>query len=453
MSRRLSRTADPTVARSVTGPAGFALGRPAARRPPGPAVARQLAEVAGRRREPLSAFPLAGTLHARLGRAVPGEAVLDEAGCAARGVEAFTDHGRSHFAAAAPRLKVAAHEAAHQLQHAGLTHDAGLGPEGHAEAVAGAVEAGRSAAGLLGASGRRVAPAARPFSEIPPSAQSPGEWDAGGVPLRLSDDLQMAVAQDTTRGSQRLWATEKLIAISNNTLVAKNSPIRLGFGGHVLTGTPPMYAALGMPGISPELFEVVPQNVANQTAGTTMELWDDCGFAAREVMGIGSRNVDIPSMTAIWSEGGVEVKAEGALNLGPADMAGEIVKRAFGTYTHAGGWESYWALDPAERETFDEEHGINEYVDQPGIGEGFAIVGGGRRHPAVGYWFFHVAAVVMRSGEDAVVLENYQVGPQEAANDDWNFQMFGGPGQTFHELHEADLEHGTSPTTFKVGPM
>ena len=453
MIRRQSRTAGPAVARSVTAPAGFSLGRPAPRRPPGPAAARQLAEVAGRRQEPLSAFPLAGTLRARLGRAVPGEAVLDEAGCAARGVEAFTDHGRSHFATAAPRLEVAAHEAAHQLQHAGLTHDGGLGPEGHAGAVAGAVEAGRSTAGLLGPAGRRVAPAARPFIDIPPSAQAPGEWDAGGVPLRPSDDLQMAVAQDTTRGSQRLWATQKLIAASNSMLTAKRSPIRLGVGSGVLTGTPPLYAALGMPGVSPELFEVVPQNVANQTAGNTMELWDDCGFAAREVMGIGGGNRDVRSMTALWVEGGVEVKAEGWLNLGPADIAGEIVKRAFGTYTQAGGWESYWALEPAERQTFDEEHGINEYLDQPEIGEGFAIVGGGERHPAVGYWFFHVAAVVMRSGEDAVVLENYQVGPQEAANDDWNFQMFGGPGQTFHELHEADLEHGTSPTTFKVGPM
>jgi hypothetical protein len=451
VTRRLSRTAGPAVARSVTAPAGFSLGRPAPRRPPGPAAARQLAEVAGRRQEPLSAFPLAGTLRARLGRAVPGEAVLDEAGCAARGVEAFTDHGRSHFATAAPRLEVAAHEAAHQLQHAGLTHDACLGPEGHAGAVAGAVQAGRSAAGLLGPAGRRVAPAARPFIDIPPSAQAPGEWDAG-APLRVADDLQMAVAQDTARGSQRLWATQKLIATSNNMLASKNSPIRLGFGSHVLTGTPPPYVALGMPGTSPFLYEVVPQNVANQTAGSTMELWDDCGFAAREVMGIGAGYLDIASMTAIWIQGGVQVKARGLLNIGPADMAGEIVKRAFGTWTQEGGWEAYRALTPSQRDAFDQAYGINAYVPQPTIGEGFAIVGGGEEILEEGYWLFHVAAVAMKSGDDVVVLENYQVGSEESSNDDWNFQIFGGLGQTFHELHEADLEHGTAPTTFKVGP-
>jgi hypothetical protein len=59
----------------------------------------------------------------------------------------------------------------------------------------------------------------------------------------------------------------------------------------------------------------------------------------------------------------------------------------------------------------------------------------------------------MRSGPDQVILENYNVGALAAElNADWDFQMFGPLGQTFHELHAADLEHGTMPTTVQVGP-
>ncbi len=99
-------------------------------------------------------FPHRADLEASLGTPIPGTAVLDRAGCAARGVPAWTVGLSAHFATLDVPLDVAAHEAAHLLQHAGRTGDAGLGAEGHAQAVEGAVTSGGRARGLLGGGAR-----------------------------------------------------------------------------------------------------------------------------------------------------------------------------------------------------------------------------------------------------------------------------------------------------------
>ncbi|MFP2926577.1 hypothetical protein ACLESO_15410, partial [Pyxidicoccus sp. 3LG] len=82
--------------------------------------------------QPSAAFPHRSEIERSFGATFPGRAVLDSEGCAQRGVRAFTENGTTHFASARPGLQVAAHEAAHLAQHAGLTRDAHLGPEGHA---------------------------------------------------------------------------------------------------------------------------------------------------------------------------------------------------------------------------------------------------------------------------------------------------------------------------------
>ena len=82
------------------------------------------------------AFPHADTIRSALGAPVPGSAIFDQDACTARGVAAFTDRAVSYFATPTPSLRVAAHEGAHQIQHAGFSHDAGLGAEGHADTVA-----------------------------------------------------------------------------------------------------------------------------------------------------------------------------------------------------------------------------------------------------------------------------------------------------------------------------
>src|SRR5262249_9553538 len=93
----------------------------------------------------------------------PLTGVHDPASCARRGTPAFTDGTVTHFASDHPDIHVAAHEAAHQLQHRGVTHDAGLGAEGHAGAGAEAVGAGRPAASLISKHGQRVPSAVRNY--------------------------------------------------------------------------------------------------------------------------------------------------------------------------------------------------------------------------------------------------------------------------------------------------
>ncbi|MEZ4238718.1 MAG: hypothetical protein R3F59_21720 [Myxococcota bacterium] len=98
---------------------------------------------------PIEPFPFLAEIERQLGADVPGRAVEDPFGCAELGVEAFTEGLVTHFAERRPRLEVAAHEAAHLLQHGGRTGDGGLGAEGHAQQVAAAVTAGDGAQAAL----------------------------------------------------------------------------------------------------------------------------------------------------------------------------------------------------------------------------------------------------------------------------------------------------------------
>jgi hypothetical protein len=403
----------------------------------------------------LGAFPHQDTLQRRLGRAPAGEAVVDRAGCEARGVEAFTDGTRTHFASEEPRLEVAAHEATHQLQHAGMTRDGFLGPEGHAHEVARTVAAGRSAAALLSSHGENVPSALRPYTEVPPDKQSPTEWPVGKL-ARVSDDGTMVVRQDSQYGSHKLYATRPQIKASNERLKSAGSVVRLKESGEPMTGTPPELNKPGVIGKCMDLVSVEPENVATSTSGTTMEIWADCGRCARDVMGIGGgsgKNYD--KVTATYTEGGKVVKTDASSPKAMADeiMANTLGKDAWFDKANAG-WEKYKAMTASERDQFDREHGINKYVT-PDVGGGYTMATGGAPYPGKRTWNFHWAGVVMSNGSDHVTLENYAVGYAEAVNTDWDFQMYGSAskaGQTFHEQHKASEQHGDMPTTMGVGP-
>ena len=92
---------------------------------------------------------------------------------------AYTDGLTTHFSSVTPPVGVAAHEFAHQFQHAAL-RDHGAGAEGHAQAVA-----GRSRR-AVGARARRPhgngSPRARDFTVVPETDQAPsGQWQVGGT--------------------------------------------------------------------------------------------------------------------------------------------------------------------------------------------------------------------------------------------------------------------------------
>jgi hypothetical protein len=378
-----------------------------------------------------------------LGVAVSGQAVVDSPTSRRLGVEAFTEGTTTHFSARQPRVEVAAHEAAHQLQNLGRTRDANLGPEGHAEAVAHSVARGQSAKHLVG-SGATNAAAARAYTEIPVPAQTGSNWvTPSKLPVRVSDDGKMAATQDGAYGTHELWANPALVSASNSILNAQKSVIRLHTTSGKLGGPVPSG------GTSSSLTRVEPESVATATAGDTMSIWADCGRAARDVMGTGGTG----RVAAVYTRSGAEVRTSADR---PDDMKNEIIRHELGGGTSVTmGWAKYNTLSPPDRDAFDKKSGINRYA-APRVGEGFTISTGGAAFPGKSTWNFHWAGVVLRSGGDVATLENYAVSDVTVKNTDWNFQMYGAParpGQTFHEQHLASQQHGMKPTTMRVSPL
>ncbi|HEU0016096.1 MAG TPA: hypothetical protein VFQ45_20630 [Longimicrobium sp.] len=363
-------------------------------------------------------FPHADAIQSATGVAVPGSAVYDPEACRRRGVPAFTDGTVTHFGTPAPVLPVAAHEAAHQLQHAGATRDAGMGPEAHAQSVAHLVAAGASPRGLLGARGRAVAPALRHYTDFPAAAAAgTGQWSIGSD-ARVADNGQM-VTSVTDR--HKAFADPALIEAADLVLRAKQSGVRLRAGAAGPSGPAPDGSG------NKSTVEVVPQ-VRTMTAGG--EVWTDCGRMSREVQG--ATGTDTPARGFYRDGGGTERETTAGAPTRIRDEA--LVGAGLGTDA-ASARAAYHAMDPAARDAFDQAHGINRYA-APGVGESFMSV----RNDAMttlGY-NFHWGGVVMVAGGDRVTFENFArlgtgYGTQNVL---WYFDMYGPPtraGQTWHD--------------------
>jgi hypothetical protein len=162
-------------------------------------------------------FPHADRIAAVLDSPATLNSVVDPAACTEQGTPAFTEGEITHFATESPDLHVAAHEAAHQLQHSGVTRDAGLGPEGHAGAVADSVVSGRPVGGLIGDAGAPVPASRHNYTD----ADGSGNWkgiSAGAVFTRLAD-----TGETWTRGSQEAYATAALVTQANDILEKRKS--------------------------------------------------------------------------------------------------------------------------------------------------------------------------------------------------------------------------------------
>jgi hypothetical protein len=461
------------VSRSATAASSFAAStfRPApqrsswAVRPAATSFAHDFSQTpihAAQQAHMLADFPHAQTLETALGRNIPGHAVLDARGCAQRAVPAFTDRTITHFASPHPPLRVAAHEAVHVLQHAGLSRDANLGPEPHAESVSQSIASGASLGHLLGSAGAAVEPAVRLYTEVDIPQQKPDEWNAG-KPVRVSDTGRMAVRQDSGP-NHFYWTDPGLLAASNSILASKRSVIRLKTDAGTLKGKAPADA-------SPRtLSRVLPENQSNNTSGESMEIWADCGKCGRDVMGAGGgtgwgemsakyREVhrpwysEIPILGPLLSLifGGPTQRTKTTAASDPKEMKQEIFNQKLGG-TGDEGLKKYQSMSAAEKEDFDRETGINRYA-APGTGEGFTMSSGGDPVPGKMTWNFHWAGVVTTSGSDRVTLENYSVSDPSVQNAKWEFQMYGPPGkrgQTFYEQHKASGQHGDAPTALPV---
>lgn len=323
---------------------------------------------------PLDVFPHDGALRHQLGHALPGRAVVDPTGCAARGVEAFTDGLTTHFRTATPALAVAAHEAAHQLQHADLTCDADLGPEGHAEAISHRVVAGRPAHDLIGSEGAAVTGDLHPYMMIPEAQQGPGSdlgWASPqGGGLRVSDDGHLAVPDLTDTVSQVAWASSADIAAADAVLEAQGSKLRLEAGPPELSGKAPESDGEG-PALA--LSRVI---VTEADGSQPVDLTADCGKAAYEVMGgaeqgnLGAAVVNTPQGEVTTDPHPYQSRYDDVPGTaGTTELwFREILRMAYGDLPTEELMALYLGQSVEERAAFEAQWGINEQA-VPEVGE------------------------------------------------------------------------------------
>jgi hypothetical protein len=366
--------------------------------------------------EPI-AFPHAAAIQSSVGASIPGSAVVSPEACDERGVPAFTDGSVTHFSSDSPSLHVAAHEATHQYQHAGLTGDAGLGAERHAHEVAGAVASGGPAGSLIGGKGSSVAPAVRDYTVFDVAAQSAANQWKVGTEAKVADDGRTV----TTENKHEAYADPGLIAEAGAILRAKKSGVEIKPGAAGPSGNAPN-------GSGVKSTVKVDYKILSDPANK--EYYADCGVSSREVQG--PMGTDTQPKGIYKDSAGARKETAAAYD--PATYRDEIyMKGGLGT-TPASAHAAYNALSAADKDAFDKKHGINRYA-APGVGESFTR----RRDDSLGGTGFnwHWGGVIMVAGGDRVTFENYTKGHGYMAKDEeWYFETYGPPtkpGQTWHE--------------------
>lgn len=423
-------------------------------------------------------YPHRDRIERLTGRPVPGRAVHDPSLRRRLGVDALTAGETTVFGSPEPHPRMAAHEAAHLMQHAGVTRDQSLGAEGHAEAVAGEVDAGRPARHLVGAEGRRVSAGVRPYTELTDAEQTArGEWQVGST-ARVADNGQTV----TSDMQHECWADPALITASEATLRARGSGVSIKAGSGTVKGAAP-------DGSGPRTLKAVEVKISASDPATT-NFYADCGRSSREVMG--PTGSDTAPKGVYSDDAGAEKETSASYD--PATYRSEIFSKTGRPYTvksgdtlsgiakkflgsssrymdiynyatnktligpdpaklkpgqgilippgtAAEGRANYLALGAAEKEAFDKAHGVNEYA-APEVGEAFTA----RRDDLLtrAGFNFHWAGVIMVAGHDRVTFENFAKPgtTYDTKDEEWFFETYGPPskpGQTFHERQQTSV--------------
>ena len=410
---------------------------------------------------PLGTFPHQGAIAASMGVAPAGRAIVDPDGCAAAKVEAFTRGDTAHFATEAPPLRVAAHEAAHLAQHAGLTRDRGMGAERHADAIAAEVAAGGSATGLLGSQGATVDDGFHAYTRFDVAAQTSGGaagWqDPAGQTLKVADDGKAALSYPGYGDATLAWALPAEISRSEEILAALGSRVKLRAGAVDISGKNPVTGT----GATTSLARIV---IEDRAGATTTTLADDCGLAMHEALGSANHGNEAHAATRAGSReaytsrrtyhGGYGGAPD---NTTPELWFEEILAQHFGAgKTRAEYYARYDAMNPAERAAFARQYGINAHA-VPGVGQGITTFAqfdmpGWAAKPghATDTWNFHYAASILTSGSDYLSIENYA--GHGASN--WFLDMIGpaSKGQSFDQAHGASDQFGTDWGSLVVQP-
>lgn len=440
----------PPVAKAQANNASNQKMPPAQRHAPATSIGNQAAlRRAGNGPEPI-AFPHYQRISRSLAITAPLASVHDPENCAARGLPAFTDGNTAHFASTTPSLHVAAHEAAHLLQHAGRTNDAGLGAERHAGMVADMVQAGAPASALLTRTGNKVPHAMRGYRWTNPA----GEWknvQGGSVSGRLSETGEML-----TFSSHSAFATPDLINKAGGILKGKQSGIDIKPGSTAKTVEAP-------DGSGNKQLQNLDVTLSADPSGATF--YSDCRQAAREVMGPQSANIPEAAMV---SPGGVNTMLSGNPE--------SLVAKTIYVDQQCQNNPNFAAMPLAEKQKFiqqaqsdfdglsDDEKaklkaspvaqetakrlGIDANA-KPEVGEAFAVFP--KDTAGLGNYIFHYATVIMVSGSDRVTLEN-EGGSKDEKTASWKMEMYGpeGNGLTFHDEEKA---FGADRHTLRVGTL
>lgn len=432
------------------------------------------------------------------------------AGTLAMGARGFAT-GRHVAFAGSPSLRVVAHEAAHVVQQRAGVHmdNGGVGRPGdrwerHADQVADAVVAGRSAAPLLsglptGPAGgeqvqlyRRVGTDDRSaFSKwvdanvwaglssflgttskvdgdytMEEGASFPsqvkgeaGNWrtrvDKGAKehpPLLVSEDSNLAV-EDTDQ-PKAFYATEAIIAQSNQTLEAVGTPFRLyREQGSITVPT--------SDGGTKKLYMTLPENQEDETRGLDMMSPHLCNEISAKIMNSGDGGKSAVVGDELPGGALAEDLNETAkvAHIGHAKAMGKDAYKSKDT-SHSvsdsmaqGNAREAHGLSKADRARYDQvmrSFGLNEGAS-PDVGGAFVTASMGWKdlksgkdfsNPAnaAGYWVYHWGGVVARSGNDVITLENYDRTREDGRTPDptdtrYFFKMYGSEkkGQSFHE--------------------
>ena len=374
--------------------------------------------------EPI-AFPHGDSIETALGQPVSGRAVVDPGRCRRRGVEAFTDGETTHFASSAPSLHVAAHEAAHLLQHGGATRDANLGAEGHAGAIADTVVTGGSARHLVGNVGAPITGAVHDYQAIRLQDQADDYFIGAGQDLMVSDDGKMAVGLGGD--GQTLFAEMGLIVESNVALASKSSALQMyaADGPETIEGKAPA----DPDGETQLLFRVEPDLIVDPGLTTDDDeigqknlSWEDCGRTAREIMG--PAGIDLDPVGVSRSDSG-QLQETRTRSSDPRELLNEILVQSGLGATLEDARRKYDEMDDEERDRFDRDHGLNRYA-LPDVGEAYSIIPSAGRDENRFDANFHWAGVIMASGPDRVTLENFAGSKgYDRKNKDWSIKMYG----------------------------
>jgi len=296
---------------------------------------------------------------------------------------------------------------------------------------------------------------------------------AGDVSLRVSDDNSMAI-EDSDLGRRQpktFFATDAVIAASNNTLTQVGSPVRLVRTGDTVTILTGWWSQTTLHGVRPSFNNAtpnaLPQN-CNEIASTITGIAnvDNAGenlmeTRFRDLMGLGRHDdYSARAQDYVTQHGDAGNRNNRALS-----------RRHLNQFANPGVGDTYMIHTVGQTE---KDQLLNEQAD---LMDGELSAPTRQRLTQIEQrllvlaqaptrvrdfesntdrqlnWSYHFAAVVARSGGDCVSLENYARGDMRGAGSDprWYFQMYSQTktGQTFHEFHKGKGDYA-NPITVAI---